>query len=317
VILTAAHCGFDDPAFADGAWHPLPAAVNVFFGPDRDAPRHTAVATQVSAPTYVAEPWPEDIVLLRLRDPVPAAIATPRAMLVDRPAGLGSSSVIYQVGYGGGRDRRYMTGRGYSDWTGVPAQLMTGFVYTADSRGPGIGDRDTNIEGGDSGGPMLFGSLSGPVMGDLSHWNPYGIATFGPGGGGRPSIRNWLNGKVPQRPDFQITAVQRYGCTGSGGEPVVGITVRNNGTISARTRVDVFLGRASAPAIGTTSLINRTSDFIAPGGTTTMSFAVSRDYQRRTIRVDALADTLRAVTETNEDNNRGNASVTFDDCTFN
>jgi hypothetical protein len=317
VVLTAMHCGFDNRAYADGNWHDLPGPINVTFGPDRDMPRHTAVATRVSTPTFVADPWPEDIALLFLRDAVPAAIATPRPVLVDRPAGLNSTSVIYQVGYGGGRDRRYMTGRGYSDWTSVPAQLMNGFVYTSDNRGAGIGDRDTNIEGGDSGGPMLFGSSTGPVMGDLSHWNPYGIATFGPGGGGRPSIRNWINGKAPQRPDFRITALQRYGCTGSGGEPVVGITVKNEGTISARTRVDVFLGRVAAPALGESSALNRLSNVLAPGATQTMSFAVSRDHQLRTARVDALADTLRAVTESNENNNRNNASVAFDDCSFN
>ncbi|MFZ4737834.1 MAG: trypsin-like serine protease [Bradymonadia bacterium] len=317
VVLTAMHCGFENRAYADGNWHDLPGPINVNFGPDRARPRHTAVATRVSTPTYVAAPWPEDIALLLLRDPVPAAIATPRPVLVDRPAGLNSTSVIYQVGYGGGRNRRSMTGRGYSDWTSVPPQLMNGFVYTADDRGPGIGDRDTNIEGGDSGGPMLFGSVTGPVMGDLSHWNPYGIATFGPGGGGRPSIRNWINGKAPQRPDFRITAIQRYGCTGSGGEPMVGITVKNEGTISARTRVDVFLARVAAPVVGDSSALNRLSDVLAPGGTQTLSFAVSRDYQARTVRVDAIADTLRGVTESNEDNNRNNASAAFEDCRFN
>ncbi len=39
---------------------------------------------------------------------------------------------------------------------------------------------------------MLLGSSNGFVMGELSHWEPYGIATFGPGGEGRPSVRNWL-----------------------------------------------------------------------------------------------------------------------------
>lgn len=317
VVLTAAHCGFTDEAYADGNWHNLPAPLSIYFGPDRNAPRHTAVATQVSTPPLVRDPWPEDIALLRLNAAVPAAIATPRGMLVDRPAGLSSASVIYQVGYGGGRNRRYMTGRGYSDWTGIPAQLMNGFVYTADSRGAGIGDRDTNIEGGDSGGPMLFGSVLGPVMGDLSHWNPYGIATFGPGNGVRPSIRAWLQGKAPQRPDFRVAAIQPYGCTGSGGEPVVGVTVRNDGTISASVRVDAFVNLAAAPAMGTLSALNRNSALIAPGGTQTLSFPVSRDYQLRRIRVDAIVDTRRVVNETNEANNVANSWVTLGDCSFN
>jgi hypothetical protein len=98
---------------------------------------------------------------------------------------------------------------------------------------------------------------------------------------------------------------------------MVGITVKNEGTISARTRVDVFLARVAAPVVGDSSVLNRLSNVLAPGGTETLSFAVSRDYQARTVRVDAIADTLRGVTESNEDNNRNNASVAFEDCRFN
>ena len=97
----------------------------------------------------------------------------------------------------------------------------------------------------------------------------------------------------------------------------MGITVKNEGTISARTRVDVFVGRVAAPAMGESSVLNRLSNVLAPGGTQTLSFAVSRDYQARTMRVDAIVDTLRGVTESNEDNNRNNASIAFEDCRFN
>ncbi len=44
---------------------------------------------------------------------------------------------------------------------------------------------------------------------------------------------------------------------------------------------------------------------------------LTASHQARTVRVDAIADTLRGVTESNEDNNRNNASVAFEDCRFN
>ena len=73
-----------------------------------------------------------------------------------------------------------MTGSSYRDWVSHPDYLMNGFAYTATVTG--VGDYGTNIERGDSGGPMLIGTSTGYVIGDLSHWEPYGIATFGPGG---------------------------------------------------------------------------------------------------------------------------------------
>jgi hypothetical protein len=316
VVLTAAHCGWTDTRFYTGGWHSIPS-VSVFFGPDRAAPVAIYTANQVSAPPlHTGGPWPEDIVLLKLTAAVPATIAVPRPTYVDRPVTLGASSTIYQVGYGGGRNRRYSTGSSYRDWLTVGHDyLMNAFAYTSTYRGEGIGDRGANIEGGDSGGPMLLGSSTGYVMGDLSHWEPYGIATFGPGGEGRPSIRSWLAGKAPQKPDFEVLSITANGCTGTGGQPTVNVRVRNNGVRTWSGWVDVFHGRASAPTIGTTSSIYRMSPNIAPHGTADMSFAIPVAPGPR--RIDVLVDTTRTVDELNESNNARMATVTLPDCSFN
>lgn len=316
VVLTAGHCGWDDVAFADGNWHSI-SPVTIYFGPNRGAPVATATASQVSAPPlHTAGPWPDDIVLLRLTAAVSSSVAVPRPMYVDRPATLTAASTIYQVGYGGGRNRRYMTGSSYRDWTTAGYDyLMNAFAYTPTYRGDGIGDRGTNIEGGDSGGPMLLGSSTGFVMGDLSHWEPYGIATFGPGGEGRPALRTWLQGKAPQKPDFDVESITVAGCTGTGGDPTVRVRIKNLGARTAGGWVDVFHGRTSAPPIGTTSSIYRSSGNIAPQGTLDMSFAIPAPPGPR--RIDVLLDTTRTVAELDETNNHGAATLTLPDCSFN
>ncbi len=319
VLVTAAHCGFSDPTYADGNWHRLPTAVTVQFGPDRTRPTATYVAREVSTPPLAGPPWPDDIALLRLTSAVPASIAVPRPMLVDRPADLSPwTTVIHQVGYGGGRNRRFMTGRSYRDWTTSSAILINGFEYTADVRGPGIGTRDTNVEGGDSGGPMLIGGVDGPVMGVLSFWQPYGIATFGPGGAGRSDVRGWLRRHVPQAVDLSVVSVFQRGCTGSGGVPVVGVTVRNTGSAAvASTRVDVLVGGASPPSVGSTSGYRLTLTNLLPRETRTVSVPVGRDVQLMTTGAGAVIDTLRAVVESSETNNVGFATLAFPDCSFN
>ncbi len=316
VVVTAGHCGFDDPAFADGNWHAM-SPVTIFFGPDRAASVATATANQVSAPPlHTLGSWPDDIVLLRLTAPVPATTAVPRPMFVDRPATLSAASTIFQVGYGGGRNRRFMTGSSYRDWLTVGLDyLMNGFAYTATFAGTGIGDRGTNIEGGDSGGPMLLGSSTSFVMGVLSHWEPYGIATFGPGGEGRPVLRTWLQGKVPQKPDFDVVSVSVAGCTGTAGQPVVSVRLRNAGSRTSSAWVDVFHGRAAAPAIGELSTIFRSSGSVAPLATIDMSFPLPLPPGPR--RIDVLLDTTRSVAELDESNNHGMATLTLPDCSFN
>lgn len=308
VVLTAAHCGWDSTTYADGAWHWItPMTIN--FGPDRNAPIATATANAVSVPPVAtAGPWPlDDIALLLLTADVPATTAVPRPMYIDRPASLNATSRIYQVGYGGGRNRRYMTGRNYRDWISS-TYLMNGFAYTPTVTG--IGDRGTNIEGGDSGGPMLLHSSRGFVMGVLSHWEPYGIATFGPGGEGRPSVRSWLSNKVPQKPDFDVNLISWGGCYGN--DPAVKVRVTNAGARTAWAWIDVFHGLSSAPAMGTMSTIFRSSGNVAPGETVNYYFAIPAPPGSRWI--DVLLDTTRTVAELDENNNTGFVRVTLPDC---
>src|SRR5688572_33128236 len=54
VVLTAAHCGFDDHSFATGEWIPIPAKT-IYFGPDRAAWVGYATATAVSVPPLATE----------------------------------------------------------------------------------------------------------------------------------------------------------------------------------------------------------------------------------------------------------------------
>lgn len=202
-VVTAAHCNFDDQSLADGQWHRFARGnVTVGFGPRMRVNTRTVRGNYVSIPPIAtAGPWPlDDIALIHLDDMVPTETASPRTVYFDRPYDLSAASRIYEAGYGGGRDRRIMTGNDYRDWTTDGSILRNGFKYTPTFRGPGIGDRATNIEGGDSGGPIFAASPTGPLIGVLSWWDPYGIATFGPGGAGRPSIRDWLRGHVMSNP---------------------------------------------------------------------------------------------------------------------
>lgn len=316
VVLTAAHCGWDAHSYATGNWIGI-SPVTIYFGPNRSSPIATATANAVSVPPLAtAGPWlVDDIALLRLTAPVSPSVAVPRPTFVDRPVTLSNSSTIYQIGYGGGRNRRIMTGSNYRDWLLPDSRLMNAFGYTATYNGDGIGDRGTNVEGGDSGGPMLLGSATGYVMGDLSHWEPYGIATFGPGGEGRPSVRTWLQAKAPQKPDFDVISIGVAGCTGSGGHPTVSVTLQNRGVRTAGAWVDVFHGLASAPQIGDMSTIFRHSGSIAPQQTISMSFAIPVGPGPRWI--DVLLDTTGSVVELDENNNAGSAYLNLPDCSFN
>ncbi|MEX1366860.1 MAG: trypsin-like serine protease [Nannocystaceae bacterium] len=322
LLLTAAHCGFIDTAYFTGGWTNLPSGVPVSFGPDRSAPVLTRTATQVSAPPlHTGGPgWVDDIVLLRLDASVPATVAVPRPVYLDHPAPLLPYALgvetIYQVGFGGGRDRRIMTGGNYVDWLTVPGYQHNGFEYDADFEGPGIGDRGTNIEGGDSGGPMLLNSDTGPVLGVLSHWAPFGIATYGPGTGGRSPIRSWLTGKLPpQRSDFDVISVTAGGCTGTGGDPMVAVTIKNKGAVSRSAWVDVFTGLASPPSVGDFSSIYRMSNNLAPEQTQTLSFAITSGFTSGW--VDVVLDTTQTVDELDEGNNVGWGYVNLPDCSFN
>lgn len=322
LVLTAAHCGFLNNRFFTGGWTRLPSTVAVQFGPSRNDPLPViGIATMISAPpARTGGPsWQDDIVLLRLANSVPPSVAIPRPVYLDHPAPLKRYShlrhTIYQIGYGGGRDRRIMTGKNYVDWQTPTFTLQTNaFEYDSDITGSGA--RGTNIETGDSGGPMTLNSSIGPVMGVLSHWHPTGIATYGPGGDGRPSIRNWLRSHLPtQRADFEIVSIENGGCTGSGGWPKISLTIKNNGAVTKRGLVSVFTGQASVPRIGENSPVYRWSRLLAPEDTQLMSFAITNGFARGW--VDVLLDTIELVDELDERNNlRSKYFRSMADCRF-
>ncbi len=337
LVLSAAHCGWADETFFTGGWTTIPS-MNVFFGPDRANIKATYVTTEVSAPPMNtgggAEPdWLDDIVLLRLTTNVPASLAIPRPVYLDRPQPLhpvygSNSETIFQVGYGGrridengnnvGKNRRMMTGGNYRDWLSHPNTDPTfndnTFVYTSDVLG--VGTQGTNIERGDSGGPMLLNSEEGYVFGGLGFWGPTGAATFGPGTGGRSPIRSWLIGKLPpQRADFDVVSVTEGGCTGSGGDPMVAVTIQNAGVVSDSAWVDVFTGLQNAPSIGDYSDIYRSSGILAPAETKTLYFAIDNGFESGW--VDVVLDTTESVTELDETNNISFGNLTMPDCSFN
>lgn len=313
VVLTAAHCGWIDNAYATGSWTAIPP-VTIYFGPDRSAPIATAIADAVSVPPLAtAGPWPvDDIALLRLTANVSPGVAIPRPAYVDRPVALTNLSTIYQVGYGGGRDRRIMTGSNYRDWLLPDDRLMNAFGYTPTYTGEGIGNRGTNIEDGDSGAPMLLGGATGFVIGEDSFWEPYGIATFGPGGEGRPSIREWLQAKAPQRSDFAVVEIAPAGCTATLGMPRVRVTLRNRGARTSSAWVDVFHDLPDAPPVGTLSTLYLGSGAVAPEETIHLILAIPAVTGPHWI--DVILDTVRAVDELEETNNVGSAYVTLADC---
>lgn len=329
LVLTAAHCGWADPALYTGGWTGLPSPVSVRFGPVRGANSNinTFSATAVSAPplaTGGAHPtWLDDIVLLRLTANVPSTVAVPRPVYLDRPKPLdpvygSNSETIFQVGYGGGRNRRMMTGGDYEDWLSQPNTTPTDqhnvFTYTADVLG--VGGRGTNIEGGDSGGPMLLNDEEGFVFGVLSHWAPTGIATFGPGTDGRSPVRSWLTDQLPtQLSDFDVVSVTEGGCTGSGGDPMVAVTIQNNGVVSAHAWVDVFTGQQAAPSMGDYGPFYRDSGVLAPAETKTLWFAIDNGFESGW--VDVILDTTQTVAELDEGNNISFGNVTLPDCSFN
>lgn len=309
ILISAHHCLDDDIPYT-GGWTAI-EPVWVRFGPDiSNFLPFAARVIEVGTP-----PLGQDMVLLRLDRDVPASVAVPRPVYLDRPAPLqaGSSQeyTIFQIGYGGGRDRRIMTGHDYFDWLSPGSDKpVNGFVYVADELG--VGTRDTNIEGGDSGGPMTLNRPEGPVMGVLSHWDPYGISTYGPGSADRPNLRQWLRDQLPpQRPDLAVVSIRAKGCYET--DPRIVVTIRNQGAVTSRGWVDVFTGLPIAPSIGEYSSVYRMSDWLAPDQEQTLEFPRPDDFARGW--VDVLLDTTRSVAELDETNNHEDESLYWWSCT--
>jgi hypothetical protein len=318
IVLTAAHCGYLNEVGVsnDGGWYPLSSPQTIAFGPDRNNPVFTTTATSISGP---AQNGPRstraitDIVLLRLEDSVPRSKAIPRSILYERPTDILSSRIV-QVGYGGGRDRRYLIGDSYRDWTSSDPELEHAeFRYDPFVRGPGIGTRDTNIEGGDSGGPMLYKTVFGPVLGVLSHWKPTGIATFAPSGLDKKSVREWLEVRLPQpKPDL-LKVQHTTWC--SGDRPVVNVFLENQGVAdSAATYVDFFIGHPASPSMGDIGDQWKRVPIMAPLMQRFFAFTLAPEQSGGQYWIDVIVDTDRVVDESVENNNISTFVVTLPNC---
>lgn len=318
IVLTAAHCGYLNEVGVsnDGGWYPLSSPRTIAFGPDRSAPLFSTTATAISGPSRNGPSSVRpitDIVLLRLQRSVPSTVAIPRSIMYERPTDI-LSARIAQVGYGGGRDRRSLVGDSYRDWTSSDPELEHAeFRYDPFVRGPGIGTRDTNIENGDSGGPMLYKTSLGPVLGVLSHWKPTGIATFAPTGPGKPSVRDWLVSRLPSpKPDL-LEVHHNTWC--SGDRPVVNIHLENHGVADAApTYVDFFIGRSAAPSMGEYGDQWERTPTMSPLMHRFFAFTLEPARSGGTHWIDVIVDTDESVDESNESNNIRSFQVTLPTC---
>ncbi len=344
-VLTAGHCG-------TGSFIQLDTPRGTGAGPVNNR-RYNVIQTQILSPTANSG-RDLAIMLLDRAVPEYGTRGAPwYAVEPAFPlASFNTSATAWTVGYGTDCSSPSTTNRrglsfsgGFRRYTGAPGAL-TRFNLgcgNAGYRGPNTGD---------SGGPLFDGI--GQIVGVFSGWSCRDNAgTIGAPGcqgtiewtGFTSSNRAWINGAMDNDfdgdgtpdiddprpgldcrgsspdagcqsvlPDLEIVAVADGGCTHSGGDPMVKITVRNNGPVAASGWVDVFVGRPSAPPIGTFSSIFRRSDTLEYGQTQDMWFAISPTSA--SAWVDALADTTTSVTELNESNNHQDAFITFPDCSL-
>jgi hypothetical protein len=116
------------------------------------------------------------------------------------------------------------------------------------------------------------------------------------------------------KPDFEVTKIEAAGCTGTGGDPVVAVTVRNNGPVADDAWVDVFLDLPAAPTPGTLSDIYRRSNVLELRETQVLWFAVEPEDEAGW--VDVIVDTTLTVPELSETNNVESAYIHWPDCSF-
>jgi hypothetical protein len=116
-------------------------------------------------------------------------------------------------------------------------------------------------------------------------------------------------------PDFEIIDIRSTGCTGSGGSPTVGVTIRNNGPQAASTWVDVWVGRNDPPSVGEYSSTYRMSNVLQHRQTQTLTFALNPPSTSSW--VDVVVDTTQTWDELDETNNVGWRHITFPDCSLN
>ena len=268
-------------------------------------------------------------------------------------AGISNTVSTWTVGYGYGNDcvktnagirrgLRYLGG--FSTYAAFPGVITRANLPCDDiNKGPSPGD---------SGGPLL--DVFGRVVGVFSGWScRTSTGSFGGACSGTiewtglsTANATWLNdalagdfdgdgisdkddprpglnctGASPPaacaslKPDFQVTSIVSGGCTGSGGDPEVKVTVRNNGPLAGSTWVDVFTDLGAAPTVGTFSTNFRMSNALHERETQDMWFVVTP--ASNPTWVDVIVDTTRSRDELNETNNVSSARVTLPDCSFN
>lgn len=244
-------------------------------------------------------------------------------------------------GFGTRRGLNYLGG--FSTYFSQPGVVTrTNLPCTDVNKGPSTGD---------SGGPLL--DVFGRVVGVLSGWacrNAAGVRSLPCNGtiewtGISSGNSAWLAGAIdgdfdgdgiddiddPRPglnctgssppaacaqllPDFEVVSISPGGCTGSGGDPVVAVTIRNNGPQPARTWVDVFVDLPAAPSMGDLGPIYRRSNTLGENETQTMSFAVNPSGASGWI--DVIVDSYAPVPELDEGNNIESAVLNHPDCSF-
>ncbi len=116
-------------------------------------------------------------------------------------------------------------------------------------------------------------------------------------------------------PDFEVVSIVPGGCTGTGGDPMVAVTVRNNGPQPGRTWTEVFVDLPAAPSMGDLSSIFRRTNLLGQNETQTMSFAITPSGTSGWI--DVIVDSYAPTDELNEGNNIRSAFLNHPDCSFN
>ncbi|MEN0061356.1 MAG: CARDB domain-containing protein [Myxococcota bacterium] len=114
--------------------------------------------------------------------------------------------------------------------------------------------------------------------------------------------------------DFTIQSFS-VGCTGLGGDPIVYVTVANDGIIDAETYVDFWWGSPTIPSLGDIGEQYRLVRVPAGGTATARFFLPGLDGQ--SAYADAIVDTEDEVSESNESNNTDWQWLTLPNCLFN
>lgn len=206
VVLTAGHCMPPPSPPVTSEWN-TGYDIDVRFGADPADPDLTVTGTALNAPGN------DDIVLVGLTGAnliggrVPLTTARPRPIAFDAPAGLTSSSTLWNVGYGNSTalwPRRWGTSTSYRPFRAARDRNIADNYFCFD-------DVQGNLVPGDSGSPVLWGGLTGPVMGvyqgnatcksvfehssaPTTGENDGAVMTFGRGNtsGPKPDISTWL-----------------------------------------------------------------------------------------------------------------------------